>query len=137
MKVSIERKKEEALARMRALKIFPETVTQFKEDGYVSVSEPPFGAFFWAGAEDLKRIENFERKYNALVYVVIRSYTSLGKMDSYLFVSDYDEEWEMDRKGIKNGEVLAYVYNHDMPDCSEIGGIGIVPTAAAELRRIW
>ena len=39
----------------------------------------------------------------ALVYVVIRSYTTIGKLDSYLFVSDYAEEWEVDRKNIREG----------------------------------
>ena len=47
MNISIEEKKREALCRMRLLGIFPETIRQFEEDGYVSVSEPPLGAFYW------------------------------------------------------------------------------------------
>lgn len=65
------------------------------------------------------------------------SYTTIGKMDSYLYVSDHREEWGDDRVGLENGEALCYVYNHDMPDCSEIGYIGIAKTNAAGLNRTW
>lgn len=137
MNISREEKKAEAIARMKALGVFPETIKQFDKEDYVSISEPPVGAFFWVEGDDLKRIREFEEDYNALVFVVIRSYTNIGKMDSYLFVSDYHEEWPMDREDIKNNEVLAYVYNHDAPDCSEIGHIGVARTLAAGLRRTW
>lgn len=104
---------------------------------YISISEPPFGAFYWAEGDDLKRIREFEEQNNALVYLVVRSYTTFGKMDCYLYVSDYTEEWAQDRDDIKEMQPLAYVYNHDMPDCSEFGCIGIAGTPAAGLRRTW
>lgn len=137
MTVSREEKKVEALARMKALGIFPETIKQFKKDNLVSISEPPVGAFFWAEGDDLQRIKDFEAQNNALVYVVVRSYTTIGKMDAYLYVSDYPEEWEQDHDDIKEKCPLVYVYNHDMPDCSEFGSIGIKPTIAAGLSRVW
>lgn len=135
--ITREQKKTEAVARMKAIGIFPETIRQFEEDGYISVSEPPVGAFFWADDEDMQRIREFEEEYNALVYLVIRSYTTIGKMDSYLYVSNYDEEWERDRNGLEHNEAMAYIYNHDAPDCSEFGCIGIKRTIAAGLCRTW
>ena len=138
MTVSIEEKKEEAIKRMKKIGIFKPTIKQFEEEGLVSISEPPFGAFYWAEGDDLERIKNFEKENNALVYVVIRSFTNLGTLDSYLFVSDYrDEEWEMDREDLKENRQLAYVYNHSNSYFSEFGSIGFVTTAAAGLRRIW
>ena len=139
MRISIEEKKAEAIERMKALGIFPQTIQQFKNEDCISISEPPFGAFYWAEGQDLDRIRQFEAENDALVYVVIRSYTTIGKLDSYLFVSDYAEEWEVDRKNIREvGDgLLAYVYNHDAPECSEMGYIGIAPTDAAGLRRTW
>lgn len=137
MNINVEEKKAEAISRMKKLGIFPETIKQFAKDGKVSISEPPFGAFYWAEGEDLERIQRFEKKYNALVYVVIRSYTNLGKMDSFLFVSDYSEEWEMDWDDIQHSQAVAYVYNHDAPDFSEIGAIGIAQTPAAGIVRTW
>ena len=75
MNIDREAKKAEAVERMKALGIFPETVRQFEREDYVSVSGPPVGAFFWADGEDLQRIREFEEQHNALVYLIIRSYT--------------------------------------------------------------
>ena len=135
MKISREEKKSEAIIRMKALGIFPDTVKQFKDDGYVSISEPPFGAFFWAEGDDLQRIRDFEDQNNTLVYLVVRSHTNIGKLDSYLYISDCSEEWERDREDIQNMEPLVYVYNHDMPEYSEFGYIAIEKTMAAGLIR--
>ena len=138
MTVSIEEKKEEAIKRMKEIGIFKPTIRQFKDEGLVSISKPPFGAFYWAEGDDLERIKNFEKENNALVYVVIRSFTNFGILDSYLFISDYrDEEWETDREDLKENRQLAYVYNHSNPYFSEFGSIGFVTTSAAGLRRIW
>ena len=132
-----DEKKAEAIKRMKLADIFTQTIKQFEEDGYVSISEPPVGAFFWAEGEDLQRIRDFEEKHNALVYLVIRSYTDFGKMDCYFYVSDYPEEWPQDREDLANSEPMAYVYNHDMPDCSEFGCIGTRRSIAAGLLRTW
>lgn len=137
MTVSREEKKTEAIARMRAWGICPPIVKQFEKEDLVSESAPPLGACYWLNEEQLARVHEFEEKNNALVYHVIHSFTNIGEMESYLFVSDYPEEWEIDRSDIKDGQQLAYVYNHDMPDCSEFGSIGVVITGAAGLRRTW
>lgn len=137
MNVSREEKKAEAIARMKTLGIFPDTIQQFEKSDLVSISEPPLGAFFWLDGEDLERVKKFEEEYNALVYLAIRSYTTIGKMDSFLYVSDHPDEWPMDRECLTEGETIAYVFNHDAPDCSELGHIGIAHTVAAGLRRTW
>lgn len=137
MNISREDKKAEAIARMKALGLFSDTVAQFEKQNLVSISEPPLGAFFWLEGEDLERVKKFEEEYNALVYVAIRSYTIIGKMDAFLYVSDHAEEWDAEREDLKNSETIAYVFNHDMPDCSELGYIGIAGTVAAGLRRTW
>ena len=67
MNISMEEKKVEAIARMKKLGIFPQTIKQFEDEGYISISEPPFGAFYWAEGEDLERIRQFEAEHNALV----------------------------------------------------------------------
>lgn len=141
MNISIEQKKIEAIRRMKLLHIVRKTVKQFAKDDLVSISEPPSGTFVLATDEDLERIKQFETANNALVYVAIRSYTSLGKMDSFLFVSDHPEEWELERSYL-SGDIeswmhVAYVYNHDVPAFSESGIIGIAPTVGAGLQRTW
>ena len=119
-----ERQKAEALARMKLLGIFPEAIKQFYRDGKVSISEPPF-------------IEQFEEDQNALVYLIIRSYTAYGKMDSYLYVSHNEDEWESDREDLRNRLPVAYTLNLDDPQLSELGYISIEKTVADGLVRIW
>ena len=137
MEVSREKKKIEAVARMKKWGIFGETIKQFEKDDLVSESRPPVGACFWLDAEQKKRVEQFEREHNALVYHIIHSFTNIGELENYLYVSDYEEEWEMDREDLQHNQTCAYVYNCDAPDCSEIGCIGIMRTSAAGLLRIW
>lgn len=126
MNVPKEIKKAEAINRMKTLDIFNETIKQFEKEDLVSCSEPPLGANYWLDEEQQKLVKAFEEENNALVYFVVRSYTEFGKMDAFLYVSDYEEEWEMDNEDIKEGYVLSYVYNFDVPDFSEFGSIGVV-----------
>ena len=137
MNVSMEDKKVEAIKRLKMMNLHPNVATDFEDKGLINFSEPPIGGLFWAKDDDLERIRAFEKEYNALVYAGIRSFTNIGNMDSYLFVGDYPEEWEIDRQGIENGEVLAYVYNRTDPDCSELGYIGITTLISGGLRRTW
>ncbi len=137
MNVSKEKKVAEAVNRMNILGVFPETIKQFENEGLVSESEPPLGACFWLNDEQKKRVEEFEKKYDALVYHVIRSFTEFGELESYMYVSDEEEEWEMDNEDIKDGLVFAYVNNLDDPMCSEFGTIGVKLTAAAGLARVY
>ncbi len=132
-----ELQKAEALNRMKLLGIFPEAIKQFDRNGKVSISEPPFGTLYWAEGLDLDRIEQFEEDHNALVYLIIRSYVAYGKMDSYLYVSHNEDEWESDREDLKNGMPLAYTFNFDDPMLSEIGYIVIEKTMAGGLTRLW
>ncbi len=137
MNISIERKKAEAIARMKILGIIPEAVQQFENEGFVNRSEPPFGALYWVEGDDLKFLHEFEKEHNALVYAVVRAYYTIGKMDAFLYVSDYEEEWKQDRADLREGQAMAYVRNLDDELCSEFGSVGIERTPAAGLRRTW
>jgi hypothetical protein len=124
MNIPIDIKKQEAIKRMKSLGVFLETIRQFK-GGQVSYSEPPLGANYWLDDEQKEIVKKFEEEHNALVYFVTRSYTEFGKLDSLLYISDYEEEWEMDREDIQDGYALAYVYNYDIPEYSEFGSIAV------------
>lgn len=134
MNISIEEKKAEAISRMKMLGIYPETIKQF-EAGYVSRSDPPFGAYYWVEGEELEELRKFEQENDCLVYTVIRAYTTIGLMDSYLFVSDNRDDWEPDRCDLKDGYAFSYTVNRDAPNCSEFGTIGIKLSVAAGLTR--
>ena len=123
MKISREIKKEEAIKRMKAMNIYSDAIKQFKNADIVMVSEPPLGGLFWLNDEEKEMVSKFEQENNALVYLVVRSFTNLGTMDNIFYVSDYQDEWEMDNADLNENYACVYVINHDMPDCSEFGTI--------------
>ena len=135
MKISREIKKQEALKRMKALGIINDAIKQFRDDDIVMVSEPPFGGLYWLEDHEKEMVRKFEEENDALVFMIVRAFTNFGKMDSLLFISDYDEEWEYDNEDIKDGYVLTYTINHDMPDCSEMGSI-VVKSVGGGLVRV-
>lgn len=127
MNVSRVDKKKEAIKRMEVLDIFSETIRQFEKECLISYSEPPMGTNFWIDDDQLKAVREFEEEYNAVVYFGVRAYTEFGTLDAFLYVSDYEDEWEMDNGELKDGYVYAYVYNHDVPEFSEIGLVRVQP----------
>ena len=136
MKITREAKKEEAIKRLKALDISNDAVRQFEKDNIVMVSEPPFGGLYWLNDEEKQMVRKFEEEHDALVYMVVREFTGFGTMDSLLYVSDYEEEWEMDNVDLKDGYAMTYTINHNMTDCSEFGRIAVRPMFGG-LVRIW
>ena len=141
MKVSREVKKEEAIKRMKKMGIFNETIKQFKEDDLVSMSEPArmfgitIGALYWLNDDQKRVVQNFEEEYDALVYLVVRSYTNIGVMDGLFYVSDHKDEWFMDNADLDEKYACVYVINYDMPDCSEFGSIAWKESSGGILRQ--
>ena len=134
MNVSREIKKEEAIKRMRAMNIYSDAIKQFKNADIVMVSEPPLGGLFWLNDEEKEMVSKFEQENNALVYLVVRSFTNLGIMDNIFYVSDYQDEWEMENEDLKDHYAFVYVVNYDMPDCSEFGSIAWKSVGGGVLR---
>ena len=134
MKASREIKKEVAIKRMRAMHIIPDAIKQFKNDDVVMVSEPPLGGLYWLNDEEKKMVHEFEQENNALVYLVVRSFTNLGIMDNIFYVSDYQDEWFMDNTDIDEHYACVYVINYDMPNCSEFGTIAWKSVGGGVLR---
>ena len=126
MNVSKEIKKEEAIKRMKVLDLYAPYIKAFEKKDEIFMSEMTGGVYeFDSNKELVAKIKEFEEEHNALVYHVIHTFTVIGELYSFLYVSDYDEEWEMDNSDIKNGYALAYVWNKDDEWCSEFGSIGV------------
>lgn len=142
MNISMEEKKKEAIGRMESLELNGRVISQFSQSGTVYMMRPPFGKYFALNARELEKMHHFERENNDMVYAVIRSFLEIGQtspliLDSYLFVSDIPEEWEMEREELRNGETVAYIVNWKFSDCSEFGYIGIKKSQNGSLFRIW
>lgn len=130
MKVSREIKKVEAINRMKELRLFAPCIKAFKNRDEVQLSELTGGLYEFSSNKELTaRVQKFEKENNALVYHVIHTPMRLDgeAMDMYnfLYVSDYQEEWEVDNADIKEGYVFAYVWNKTIDYFSEFGSIAV------------
>lgn len=138
--INVELKKEEAIKRLEILKTkglkYLPAIKCFKDGKDIGLFENQ-GSFMKSvyyqiklntGDEDFfddlyLKIQEFERKYNSIVYLVLVSHTSFGTLCDFFYVSDHQEEWENDKKDLKDGYPFVYVYNMDEEDYSEFGGI--------------
>jgi hypothetical protein len=123
-KVTRENKKVEAIKRMGMLGLFKPCIKSFTKYDEVQLTEPNGGLYEFSDDAELNaKIKEFEEEYNTLVYHVIHTYTQFGELYNFLFVSDYEEEWEMDIADLKDGYVIAYVWNKSDDWMSEMGSI--------------
>ena len=135
MKITIGKKKQEALKRMKLLELYPNVIKEFEKDNVVNLSENG-GFLYWLNDEQKQIETEFEEQHDALVYHVIHEFTEFGELLTLLYVSDYDKEWEYDFEDLKDGYACAYVKNLSDDTCSELGSIcfkkqfgGLVRTA--------
>lgn len=121
-----ETKKVEAIKRMQMLGLHKPCITAFKNRNEVWLSEYTGGLYkFSDNAELVEKVREFEEEYNALVYHVIHSPTGFGDLYNFLYVSNYEEEWEMDNADIPDGYAMVYVWNKTVDWCSEFGTIAV------------
>ena len=119
----------EAIERMKMLDIVDNAIKEFKDEQKVNISEAQkmggnrVGVLYWANEEQIEIINKFEKKFNALVYHGILTHYEYGDMLALLYVSDGEDEWELDRDDIRNNLAYAWVENLFDPECSEIGQI--------------
>lgn len=123
-KANATEQKQEAIARLQSLYLHSNVLKDF-EEGVINVSENPYGFLYWTDEEIDQAITKFEEEFTAIVYHVNFFNSNFGKLYSFFYVSQHKEEWEMDRKDLKEGYPIVYVYNKDDEYCSELGSIGI------------
>ena len=129
-KVSKENKKQEAIKRMTVLGLFKPCIRAFTKYDEVQLSEPTGGLYeFSDDAELNEKVQEFEREHDALVYHVIHTPIRIDgivmDMYNFLYVSDYEEEYDMDNDDIADGYVMAYVWNKSDDFLSEFCSIAV------------
>ena len=117
-----ERQVKEAVERMKLLELYPTVINEFINEKVINKSEH-IGILYWLDDDEKKFVKDFEDENNAVVYHIIKTYTTIGCMLSVFYVSADEAEWESDREDMKIGEQLCYVKNIDNDDCSEFGYI--------------
>ena len=94
MNVTNAIKKQKAIELMNKLDIYKPYIKGFKDKNSVCFYEN-FGGF-WAYQEPelMAKIKEFEEKHNVLVYAVTHEYLEFGECYDFLYIPDYEEEWD-------------------------------------------
>ena len=131
----------EALLRMKALNIHENAIHEFRSEGKLNRSERqmlnglvPVGVLYWLDEEETAMVKEWEQETGNMVYHVIKSFTTMGVMYSFLYVSKNTEEWARDMEALKEGYAFAYVKNAEDEWCSEYGEIAIMPCYGGVIR---
>lgn len=122
----------ECLERMKLLKLSKGCINAF-EKGKVWESEG-IGSLYECNEEELKMIQEFERKNNYKVYHLIHNMFEFGECYTMLFVSRDIKEWNRDKKDLKEGYAFAYVKNMSDDWCSEFGSVFVKPNIGGLIR---
>ena len=127
MNTTREQKKSKALELMKTLDIYKPYIKAFKDNDTICVFENFGGYYIDKDSKLYDEIKNFEEENDCIVYAVTHEYTDFGECYDFLFVSDYEDEWEyiISYSNQNKHVILSYVLNNDMPDCSEFGDITI------------
>ena len=122
----------EAVSRMKILNLNSQVVEDFISNQILHKSD--YAVLYYLNSEEYKMVREWEKQTDSVVYHVIKTHMSFGLCYSYLYVSKYQEEWEMDKHFLKELCPLVYVKNVDDECCSEYGSIGIRPIFGGVVR---
>lgn len=135
-KVNREIKKAEAIRWMKLLSINSDIIQQFKDHDTVFACSGITGTYEPLTDPELaEEIRQFEQKRGNLVYLVVRTPSYHGQLDSLLFVDNYSDEWEFVGEELKAGYVLSWTINRDYPSCSDMWSIVVERTEDGGLLR--
>lgn len=117
--------KKEAINRMKILQLHQNVLDDFINENKLNKSDSPLGTLYWLDEEEIKIVKDFEQRHNVLVYHVIHTFSNLGETYELLFVTNEKEEWENEKRDLKNGFAFAQVIVIDYEPNSEMGYIGV------------
>lgn len=135
-----EKQKAEALQRMKMLQLMPQVIKDFEKNNKVYYSERQNRIFnailYWLDNEKeyVDLVNKFEKEHNCLVYHCQLTHMEFEDSLSLLYVSDSEEEWEQDKKDLREGYAFVYAASLDCDSDSEFGTIGIKPSQGGVLR---
>lgn len=117
--------KKEAINRMRILQLHQNVLYDFMNENKLNKSDSPLGTLYWLDEKEIKIVKDFEKRHSVLVYHVIHTFSNLGETYELLFVTNEKEEWENEKRDLKNGFAFAQVIVIDYEPNSEMGYIGV------------
>ena len=134
--------KTEAIRRLKKLNVINDVVSLFENEDRLYYSKrqnsqfPAVLYFLENKDEYVQMVKDFEKETGYLVYHVIETRTSFGKILDFLFVSKYEEDWEYELEE-GNGRFIAISMANNLsdPNCSDMGSIYVRP-AIGGIERI-
>lgn len=101
--------KDEIIDRMKLLHLHPNVINEFKNERKLNMSVSPLGSLYWLTEDEMQMVKNFEQEHQDLVvYHILKTFTrDFGIVYDLLYVSNDEEEWETDRKNIKDDLVMS------------------------------
>lgn len=124
--------KEEALRRMRILKIKRSVQRAFEEKG--TIYKAAYGSLEEIGPSEKELVKQWEEKTGKRVYYVMENYAWLGRLFTMLYVSKECSRWKQEKEEMKGGYVMAYCENMTDEDLSEYGYITVKNCEGAAIR---
>lgn len=124
-------KRQEAIKRMEIIGIDKEDIDLFKDNGTISIWERQnavlkavhYDLEFYSNETLKAKIKEFENQYEALVYMVQKTWTNFGELYAFFYVGDNVEAWEIARFDLKHESDLCYVWNKVNEELSGFGHI--------------
>ena len=129
-----DRQKAEALNRMRLMGLREDAIQDFDLHNDIHLSAED-GTLEQLTQDDLRMIKQFEKEYNAVAYLVVRTLFGIAVLDSIIYVSQHEDEWEEEVENLKDGYIMTYTVNYLNPDCSEFGDIAFSTSPSGEIVR--
>ena len=115
--------KDEAIERMKLLQLHPNVIKEFQDENKLNKSEFGLGILYWLKDEEQQIVNEFQKEHEGyLVYHIIKTNTvDMGIIYDLLFVSIFEDEWQLEREELKDNIVMSY----SVTLFSEIGPICI------------
>ncbi|WP_271005737.1 hypothetical protein [Listeria seeligeri] len=149
--MSKTRLKMEAIERMKLVKLDKSVVKEFENENKLNYSKSGYVIFpnalnntlHVATSEPLTSemeevVAKFEaREKSCLVYHVIFTEASFGRLYNILFIdSEEEEDWKYEKIEMEYGIINSYVENVTNPNFSEYGSIAVEEFAGALIRKV-
>lgn len=126
-----EFQKLEAVKRMEKLNFSNDIIEKMKKN---DICKSLMGFCFRLNEEEIEMVRDWEEKTGNFVYHLTYDEYDFGNCYTFLYVSEYQEEWESDRFEMNSNRICAYVKNLTVSEFSEIGFVLIIPIFEGILR---
>ena len=104
-----EKMKHESITRLKMLKLHKNVIYDFKTEDKLNKSEGTMAILYWLNDKEQEFVKGLEKVYDVMVYHVIKTYTrDLGEVLDLLYVDEYENCWDEEKEGIKEGYVRSY-----------------------------